>query len=279
MLSYRHGFHAGNFTDVHKHVVLILLLEHLLEKDTPYCYLDTHAGAGTYDLQSRFAATNREFETGIARLWDAADCPPAVARYLEVVRLFNRDALRTYPGSPAIARRFLRPHDRMILSELHNSEAPQLRQCFARDRQVAVHHRDGFEALPALVPPRERRGVVLIDPSYELRNEFITATDSLTGAWRRWPTGTYLLWYPLQRRQPIEPFKRAVRKSPIRKVLSSELLLGPDRAASRLSGSGLLIVNPPWRLDHTLRGTLPWLEQKLEWGEHAASRTEWLVPE
>lgn len=279
MLSYRHGFHAGNFTDVHKHVVLILLLEHLLQKHTAYCYLDTHAGAGTYDLQSRFAAKNREFETGIARLWEAADCPAAVGRYVEVVRMFNNGALRTYPGSPAIARRFLRAHDRMILSELHNSEAPQLRQCFARDRQVAVHHRDGFEALPALVPPRERRGLVLIDPSYELRDEFTTAADRLIAAWRRWPTGAYLLWYPVQRRLPIQGFKRTVRKSAMRKVLCSELMLGPNRIANRLGGSGLLIVNPPWRMEQVLRESVAWLQHKLEWGEHAPSHTGWLVPE
>ena len=279
MLSYRHGFHAGSFVDVHKHIVLIQLLEHMLQKESAYCYLDTHAGAGLYDLGSRFALKNREFETGIGRLWDVQESPAPIARYLEVVRLFNKQALRAYPGSPAIARRFMRAQDRMVVAELHNTEAPLLKQYFARDRQVAVHHRDGFEALPALVPPREKRGLVLIDPSYELRDEFSTTSNALITACRRWPGGTYMLWYPVQMRLPFQQLKRDVRRSPLRKVLTLELMLGPDRSGSKLTGSGILIVNPPWKLDQALRETQAWLENKLEWGTHPPSRIEWLARE
>lgn len=285
MLSYRHGFHAGNFTDVHKHVALVMLLEHLLRKETPFCCLDTHAGAGVYDLASRYAQTNREFESGITRLWGRNDCPPPVARYMEIVRSLNPPGpdgsqhLRFYPGSPWIARTFLRPADRIVAAELHTTEAPALQQCFARDLRVQVHHRDGFEMLPALVPPRERRGIAFIDPSYELRDEFARAAAALTEAWQKWPTGIFLLWYPVQRRQPVARFHSRIRQSGIRKVLISEMSVVPDVAPNRLSGSGLLIVNPPWQFAPELQGVSRWLEGVLERGNHAPLRMRWLAPE
>lgn len=285
MLSYRHAFHAGNFTDVHKHVALTMILEHLREKDRAFCCLDTHAGAGIYDLDSRYAQKNREFETGIARLWGRDDGPPPVARYLDLVRRLNpagpdgAPRLRFYPGSPWIARTFLRPADRVVAAELHSTEAPLLQQCFARDLQVQVHFRDGFEMLPALVPPRERRGVVFIDPSYELRDEFARAAAALQEAWRKWPAGIYLLWYPVQRRAPVARFHNRIKLSGIRRVLISEMSVVPDAAPNRLSGSGLLIVNPPWQFENEFRTVSRWLEAALERGSHAPSRTRWLVPE
>lgn len=285
MLSYRHGFHAGSFVDVHKHVVLVMLLEHLQKKNTPFCYIDTHAGAGIYDLDSRFPQKNREFETGISRLWDRDDCPAPLARYLALVRNLNPCApgqtrrLRFYPGSPRIARAFLRPADRMILAEMHTTETPLLKQNFARDLQAAVHQRDGFELLPAVVPPRERRGLVLMDPSYELRDEFVKAFDAILAAWHKWPTGIYVLWYPVQRRQPIAQFQRALKRSGIRKILLSELNVAPDTAPNRLSGSGLVIVNPPWQFADDLEAVVHWLEPVLERGEHPRPRVRWLVAE
>ena len=285
MLSYRHAFHAGNFTDVHKHVALVMLLEHLLRKDAPFCCLDTHAGAGVYDLDSRYAQRNREFETGIARLWGRSDCPAPVARYVDIVRGLNPPEadgtlrLRWYPGSTWIARTFLRPADRIVASELHSTDAPMLKQCFARDLQVSTHHRDGFEILPALVPPRERRGLVVMDPSYEVRNEFARVVETLGAAWHKWPTGIYLLWYPVQRRQPLAQFHHALKRGGMRKVLMNELSVEPDVAPNRLSGSGLIVVNPPWQFEAEFRIVTRWLERALERGTHPPARSRWLVPE
>lgn len=285
MLSYRHGFHAGGFPDVHKHIALVLLLGSLLKKDAPLCCLDTHAGAGEYDLQDRFAQTVREYEDGIRRLWSVADAPPAVSDYLAAVRAFNRkrsgpaEAPRYYPGSPRLMADLLRPGDRLVLVERHNTDAPVLRRSFARDRRVAVHHRDGYEALPALVPPAERRGLVFMDPSFELRGEFHQATDALVGAWRKWPTGHYLLWYPVQRRQPLAAFHRALKRSGIRKILVAELSVAPDSAPNRLGGSGLVVVNPPWQFPEHFAAIQAWLRPVLDRGGNREPYLDWLVQE
>jgi 23S rRNA (adenine2030-N6)-methyltransferase len=280
MLSYRHGFHAGSFIDVHKHIVLVMLLEHLRRKDSPFCYLDTHAGAGLYDLESRFAQKHREFESGIGRL-AARERPPApVSAYLEIVAAANpAGGLRYYPGSPLIARRLLRPQDRMVLVELHSTEYPILKAGFHNDRQVAVHHRDGYEALPALVPPRERRGLALVDPAYELGDEFERVIESLGVAFRKWPTGIYALWYPVQRRQPLARFRRALRTSGVHSILMSEFRVDRETAPNRLAGSGLVLINPPWGLDRELPAVLAWLDPLLSRGRHAPPRLEWLVRE
>jgi 23S rRNA (adenine2030-N6)-methyltransferase len=282
MLSYRHGFHAGSFIDVHKHVVLVMLLEHLAKKPAPFCFLDTHAGAGLYDLESRFAQKNREFETGVLRLAGATDMPDGVRRYLEIIAAANEGKEgppRFYPGSPLIARYLMRPGDRLVAIELHNTEAPLLKAGFRGDAQAAVHHRDGYEALPALVPPAERRGLVLMDPAYEIRNEFRTATDALLAAWRKWPTGIYALWFPVQRRRPLAAFYRALGSAGMRKVLLNEMVVAPETRADRLTGSGLVIVNPPWGFEPALRGVMAWLLPRLEQGEHPPARVEWLVSE
>jgi 23S rRNA (adenine2030-N6)-methyltransferase len=283
MLSYRHGFHAGNFADVHKHVVLMLVLRHLLQKDTAIAFLDTHAGGGLYDLSSRFALRNREFDNGIGRLRVCRDAPAPVADYMHIIDSANPGAAdrewRFCPGSPYIAARLLRPRDRLILVELHGSEVPELKRQFRSDRRVSIHHRDGYEALAALVPPRERRGVVLVDPSYELRDEFEKAAAALADAWRKWRNGIYLLWYPLGRRHPLREFHRALCRSGIRNVLMNELAVLPDGAPDRLCGSGIIIVNPPWRLDAELAELMPWLESTLGNGEHPPAKVRWLVPE
>jgi len=285
MLSYRHGFHAGNFADVHKHVALLLLLEHLLQKPAPFYFIDSHAGAGRYDLHSTFARKHCEYDTGIGRLWPLPQVPDAIGRYLDLVRGCNRqqtgteDVLRFYPGSPWIAHRLLRADDRMVLAELHNTEAPLLKQVFRSDGRVAIHHRDGYEALPGLVPPPSRRGVVLIDPSYELRDEFIQVTQCLERAWRRWAAGIYLLWYPLHRRQPTLAFHRALRRSGIRRILVSELGINDSRLPNRLAGSGLVIINPPWHFETDFAGITLWLEKLLATPGHTAADTRWLVAE
>ncbi len=285
MLSYRHGFHAGNFVDVHKHITLMLLLDALKKKDTPFCYIDTHAGCAHYDLQDEFAQKNREFETGISQLWQLTDMPESVRNYVDLVRAFDpankkaKDHPHYYPGSPAIAHGLLRPQDRMVLMELHNTEAPLLKDYFSGDDQVGVHHRDGFEGLPGLVPPKEKRGLVLIDPAYEGKGEFERVLDAVTEAWKKWPTGMYAIWYPVQKRQPVPQFHYALRNSGIKKIFMHEFSVIPDTEPNRLSGTGMVIINPPWKFDTEIKKLLNWLAPVSDRGSGTAPRYEWLVPE
>jgi 23S rRNA (adenine2030-N6)-methyltransferase len=282
MLSYRHGFHAGNFADVHKHVTLVTLLDHLLRKPSPVCFIDTHAGAGRYDLHSAVAQRHREFAGGYLRVAAHAGVPALVQRYLEAVtRAGEADrrkpcSLRIYPGSPRLAQSLLRAEDRIVLSELHPADVPQLRRLFKGDGRANVHRRDGYEALPAFVPPQERRGLVLMDPAYELRDEFIRATDALLTAWRKWPAGVYLVWYPVHRTQPVAAFHRKLLQGGLRKALVCELHVGPGDAPNRLEGSGLILVNPPWKLEAQLHDTVSWLARAMARGEHAPGRVYWL---
>ena len=285
MLSYRHGFHAGSFVDVHKHITLILLLKSLAQKEAPFCYIDTHAGSAHYDLRSRFALKNREYETGISLLWHEKNTPPAVADYLAAVKKIHctprcqNSEPRYYPGSPAIARQVLRTRDRMVLMELHNTEMGLLKRHFASDHHVQIHHRDGFEGLPGLVPPVEKRGLVLIDPAYESRNEFERLLETLVAAWRKWPTGIYAIWYPVQYRQPVPQFHYELRTSGIRNIFLHEFSVIPDVAVNRLSGTGMIIINPPWQFDARIRKTLEWLVPRLDRGSGAPARCAWLVAE
>ena len=285
MLSYRHGFHAGSFVDVHKHITLIMLLKSLLKKDSAFCYIDTHAGSAHYDLGSEFAQKNREYETGISLLWHAEDPPPVVVDYLNAVKKINGSRqgrgteLHYYPGSPAIARQLLRARDRMVLMELHNTEIGLLQKQCAGDRQVQIHHRDGFEGLPGLVPPVEERGLVLIDPVYETRNEFNRLMETLITAWRKWPTGIYAIWYPVQHRQPVPRFHYELRTSGIRNIFLHEFRVIPDIAVNRLSGTGMIIINPPWQFDVKIKKLLEWLVPRLDRGSGAPARCEWLATE
>lgn len=284
MLSYRHGFHAGNFVDVHKHITLMILLNELRKKNTPFCYIDTHAGAACYDLQSEFAQKNREYETGIGLLWNLPEVPVEVASYRDVVMSVNQQQLsgslpRYYPGSPVFARRLLRTQDRMVLMELHNTEAPVLKAYFKNDDRVSVHHRDGFEGLGGLVPPHEKRGLVLIDPAFEVKGEFGNLKQVIINAWNKWPTGIYAIWYPVQRNQPVPEFHYELRSAGIKKIFIHEISVIPDTAPNRLSGSGMLIINPPWKFDLQIKNVLEWLVLRLERGSHAPIRCEWLVPD
>ena len=285
MLSYRHGFHAGNFADVHKHAALVLLLQALNRKENPYCYIETHAGAGFYDLRGEFASTKREYEDGIGRLWQRDDLPVTVASYLQAVRAANASrgmpghVLRFYPGSPWIARQYLRSQDRMVLMELHGSETPELAHQFERTRRAQIEERDGYAGLKAHVPPIERRGLVLIDPAYERRNEFDLARAALADGWQRWSSGIFALWYPILTRPPIEQFHRTIAKSGIQKVLVSELVVRSTTVSNRLNGSGLIVVNPPWKFDESLRETLTGLAPVLQQDDAVATRVDWLVPE
>ncbi|HYE36717.1 23S rRNA (adenine(2030)-N(6))-methyltransferase RlmJ [Methylocaldum sp.] len=280
MLSYRHGFHAGNHADVFKHLVLTLLVRPLLNKEKPFFYLDTHAAAGRYDLGSAMARKNREYETGIGPLWKVKAAPEAVRDYFETVRAINSgDKLRFYPGSPRVVRHFLRPGDRMALSELHPNEVKVLGDEFAGDKQVKIHHLDGYQALKALLPPAERRGLVLIDPAFELRDERRRLLDAVKEAYRRWATGIFAVWYPIQDRATADDLLRRFKKSGIRNILAAEFKVLPDDEPLRLNGSGMIVINPPWRLDQQLNDLLPWLWEQLAIEKQGAWRVEWLVPE
>ncbi len=280
-MNYRHVFHAGNFADVFKHAVLTLLLKALAAKDKPYVYLETHAGAGRYDLESEAARRTGEARAGIGRLWPQRENFPELADYFAAVQALNRaGAPRFYPGSPRLARRLLRAQDRMALFELVPEECARLHDEFARDAQVQVFCQDGYAGLKSALPPRERRGLVLVDPPYEAGGEFTQAFEGLRAAHERWTTGIFALWYPVKERAPVARLYRALAASGIRKILCAELMLYPEDTAFRLNGSGMIVVNPPWKLDETLRDLLPRLQQALQ-GEGREGRTNvsWLVPE
>lgn len=278
-MNYRHIFHAGNPADVMKHAVLALILDHLRAKPAPFCVLDTHAGIGRYDLTSEAARKTAESDEGIGRLFGHPLPHPALAPYLDAVQALNPDgALRWYPGSPRVARAALRPQDRMVLVELHPDDAHTLKAEFAGDRAVAVHQSDAYTALKAHLPPKEKRGLVLIDPPFEQPDEFARMAEGLALAHRRWSTGIFALWYPIKERAAVWRFQDAVEKTGIPKVLIAELTWHPEDTHLRLNGSGLLIVNPPWQLDETLKGMLPALHDALPTtgGDVAVS---WLTPE
>jgi len=283
VLSYRHGFHAGNFADVHKHIILALLLDCLKRKSSPFCYIDTHAGCGLYDLQSEFAQKKLEYETGIGRLWSLTDIPDNVGAFLDVVRMVNPGAvcrdnnLRFYPGSPLIAQQLLRKDDRMFLLELHTSELPLLKAQFSSDKRVSVHHRDAWEGLLALIPPQEKRGLVLIDPSYDSKGSFSGLTRAVIRAWHKWPTAVYAVWYPVQKQLPIPQFHYELRQAGIEEILVSEFNTVAPVAPARMTGSGMLIINPPWQSDQPIAEITRWLAGVLDRGAHEKPRCEWLV--
>jgi 23S rRNA (adenine2030-N6)-methyltransferase len=281
VLSYRHSFHAGNFADVLKHAVLVLLLEALQRKDKPFFYLDTHAGAGRYDLNAPAAQKNREFADGIERILSLGDAPPELAGYLDAVRSSQGQGrrLRYYPGSPYIARRFLRSGDRMALTELHPSDFAALRGLFANDPQVQVENEDGYQAIKALLPPRERRGLVLFDPAFERKEESTRLLEALQTTQRRWASGTYALWLPILSHDIYAAFLRRVRETGIPKILRVELTIGPDSPLLGMCGTAMLVVNPPWKLDEQLSRLLPWLWQALSRHGFGGWRVEWLAGE
>lgn len=262
-MNYRHIFHAGGFSDVFKHTLLIGLIQSLAKKATPLCYLETHAGTGFYDLSSTEGQKNQEAYQGILKILAEKTTPPLVKDYLSYVKKANPAKFRFYPGSPYFAQLALRPHDRMILCELQRDVANDLRKFFKHDPQVMIHAQDGYQSLKALLPPKERRGLILIDPAYEKITEFTTVLESLKTALQRFATGTYAIWYPIKLRSSVNAFHRDVQSQIAQTVLIAELNLFADDIPNYLNGCGMLIVNPPWQFDTVLQETLPWLLEKL----------------
>ncbi|TAK79083.1 MAG: 23S rRNA (adenine(2030)-N(6))-methyltransferase RlmJ, partial [Gammaproteobacteria bacterium] len=268
-MNYRHVYHAGNFMDVVKHVTLIALISSLFRKETPFCYIDTHAGTGYYDLLSASATKTKEYVGGIEKIIHAEHVPALVQRYLECVHHINNRlssanyaALHYYPGSPMIARHFARPHDRIIACELQPEDCRELKNTFAGDTQVAIHHLDGFLGLKAFLPPHERRGLVLIDPPYEDPDEFSRIAKSLPIALKRWETGIYGIWYPIKEKRQVERFYRSIRQTLSQPILIIELTIYPD-LPSHLNGCGMAIINPPWQFEQTMQPVLSWLWKTL----------------
>jgi 23S rRNA (adenine2030-N6)-methyltransferase len=276
MLSYRHAFHAGNFADVHKHTALVLGIEALRRKPAAFCVLDAYAGAGAYSLSGPAALTG-EWREGVGKLMAAADPPEALMPYLDRVRAANPPAaLNDYPGSPALAATLLREHDRLVCLELHPADHRLLKTHFAADKRVQVHRRDAQEGLPALLPPPEKRGFVLLDPPYERGEEYAEVPASLRRAYARWPNGSYLLWYPLLAGNPHERLVADLATGDIRRILVQELRLYPE--APGLRGSGILWINPPWQVDAALEQASAWLIEHLG-APGAGGRIEWRISE
>ncbi|MGZ8231430.1 MAG: 23S rRNA (adenine(2030)-N(6))-methyltransferase RlmJ [Burkholderiales bacterium] len=280
MLSYRHMYHAGNFADVFKHALLARLVIALAAKDKPFLYLDTHAGIGRYDLTHSWAQKAREYDNGIGRVWKAQDAPAELEPYLEAVRALNPgDTLRFYPGSPLIAKRYMRDTDRMVLSELNKVDHDELQDVIGREPRVAVECMDAYQALKAYLPPPERRGLVLIDSSFDRARELDRIVKALKETHARWATGVYAIWYPLLEPSPMRDFLGSIERSGIRKILRMEIVVRERDESGIIPGCGMLVVNPPWRFDAEAKTMLAWLAQKLVVNGAGRSQIEWLVPE
>lgn len=289
MLSYKHGFHAGNFADLHKHISLSIVLQALQRKEKPFCYIDTHAGSGLYDLKSPQAQKNREFKSGVSPLYSRASSglsqlAGTVEQYLQTIKQYNDDGLTSYPGSPLIARAGVRAQDAMILMELHTSEAGKLKDLFVGDPQVHVHHRDGLEGLVGLVPPEQKRGLVLIDPSYEVKSDYSTVRETVVKAHQRWSSGVFMIWYPLLAEERHRGLLTELQRSGIRKIFHSRYFKAPPKQNGRVSrdvrgmtGSGLLVINPPWKFGEQSHSIFHSIIKSVFPTDRFSG--EWLVPE
>ncbi len=282
-MNYRHAFHAGNFADVFKHAVLCRILHYLRAKPAAFRVIDTHAGAGLYDLAGPEASRGGEWHDGIGRLIAAPLAAPVaalLAPYLEVMAALNeRGQLKTYPGSPALARAWLRPQDRLIACEIEPKAGAALRQNLRGDIRIKTLEIDGWTALGAYVPPKERRGLVLVDPPFEQDGDFYRLARGLAAAHRKWATGIYALWYPIKGRSEPDAFAKALRRAGIGKMLRAELMVAPLSDPTHLNGCGLILVNPPWTLESELSVLLPALADILGRDGKGAFRLDWLTRE
>ena len=279
-MNYRHAFHAGNFADVVKHVILTRIVEYLKQKDKAFRVIDTHAGIGIYNLDSGEAARTGEWQDGIAKIIDAklpAPVAALLAPWLNAVRSVNSDtALRKYPGSPKLTRMLLRKQDRLSAIELHPEDAKLLSRQFEGDYQVRVIELDGWLALGAHLPPKEKRGLVLVDPPFEEGSEFERIVKGLRAAFERWPNGIYALWYPLKDRKSVQAFLKDLKETGIPKILNTELYIRGPSPAPRLEGSGMIIVNPPYTLVDELKLIFPELMKLMQQDKGGSWQVEWI---
>ncbi len=279
-MNYRHAFHAGNFADVVKHIILTRILAYLMRKEAAFRVIDTHAGVGLYDLLGDEAGRTGEWREGIARLM-AAELPEPVAGlvapYLAAVAAQNPDGqLRHYPGSPFITRHMLRDQDRLMALELHPADAEALRENFAGDIQTRVTQLDGWAAIGTHLPPKEKRGLVLVDPPFEVKGEFERMTQALVKAHARWPGGTYAFWYPIKDPRDVQSYAKALRATSIAKILRLELTIRLPSTPPRLHGTGMVVVNPPFVLEEEMRTLLPILAGLLADEGRGRFHIEWI---
>lgn len=274
-MNYRHAFHAGNFADIVKHVIVSRALTYLQRKDKPVFVLDTHAGLGVYDLQSDQAARTKEAEDGIGRLWPHLSGAPEpvaglLAPFIGTIRSLNGDHdPGLYPGSPALIAHLMRPQDRAVFCELHDEDHATLAARYARARRIRVNHMDGWQALKTLLPPPERRGLVIIDPPFEARDEFVIMLNGLEAAVRRFATGTFLAWYPIKHQAAVAAFRKDLGQRFKGALVIETMIAAPADAA--FHGSGMAVINPPYTLASELETLLPWLMTHLERAPGAGS--------
>lgn len=283
IMNYRHAYHAGNFADILKHIVLVRCLVHLKEKPAPFRVIDTHAGIGVYDLRGPEALKTSEAIGGIAKL-ESEIWPQNIAELLQPYReaidkTRAHHGANAYPGSPAIAQSLLRSEDRLIANELHPDDYKILRDVFSFDGRVKSLSLDAVVALNAATPPKERRGFVLIDPPYEERDEFPNLIDLIQRAYRKWETGIYAIWYPVKSKAQLNWFVQELKKTGIPKILRIEHTIEAVREGASLSASGMIIINPPWRLAEEMRVILPWLDRILAIGPGHAWTVDWVQGE
>ena len=280
MLSYRHSYHAGNHADVLKHIVLTLCINALKEKEKPFLYLDTHSGAGRYLLQSEHAEKTGEFLSGINLIWQQSDSPELLNTYLSVLKRYNPfDNLKYYLGSPLIAKQLLREQDKLNLTELHPTDYPLLRQEFNKDKRAKVLREDGFAQLKSKLPPESRRGIVLIDPSYEIKDDYHKIPKALVEAYKRFATGVYLIWYPVVSRTQTQKMIDQIVNSGIKRISQFEFSVKPDNNQKGMTASGMIVINPPWKLQEQMQTIMPWLKNILDTEKTGNYLIKELVPE
>ncbi len=288
-MNYRHHYHAGNYADIFKHALLLLLIRAMQRKEKGFLYLDTHAGRGGYDLSVPSVlpdgrSREPEYPAGIGRLWGKAGLPGVLVDYLALVRRFNDrngatgDELKFYPGSPWIAKLLLRPQDRIALCELRPDDAEALEFEFARESRVTVHTTDGYTGLKALLPPPEKRALVLIDPPFETKKEFADIARGLKDALKRLPGAVIAVWYPITERARTEDFHRALLELATPTLFAELTIAGPE-SLLKMTGCGLLVLNPPWQVDREIRAVLPVLKERLKVEAGAGTAGDWLVPD
>lgn len=280
MLSYRHAFHAGNFADVLKHALLQHTLSYMTQKEKPLRIIDTHAGAGAYKFSSSQPIKNREYDNGIGKLWGRDDLPPILQDYINVVKAFNDgDHLQYYPGSPLFMQTALRPKDNLFLHELHSTDWRLLSDVIGDDKQVKILDADGLAGMQALLPPPDRRGLIFIDPSYELKNDYQQVVRQVVSAHKKFATGTYVIWYPVVLRQRIDDMQKAFIKSGIKNIQLFELGIAPDSPEYGMNSSGLFVINAPWTLWKAMEEAMPYLAEVLGEEGQGFYRLEQLVSE
>lgn len=265
MLSYRHSYHAGNHADVLKHIVLTLCIEGLKEKEKGFLYLDSHAGAGNYLLYSEHANKTAEYKDGIEKIWNATDYPQSLSPYLKLIQSFNQaQKLKQYPGSPMIAKSLLREQDYLNLTDLHPIDFSLLKQIFKEDSRAKLMQEDGLLQLKSKLPPKTRRGLILIDPSYELKSDYQQVPEAILNGYKRFATGVYLLWYPVVLRKWIDQMISILENSQIKNILQIEFAVAPDNEQKGMTSSGMIVINAPWKLKTQMHTILPWLQTHLD---------------